>query len=182
MCTAARTGTCPGHRDLHLLPRSHQGLPLRDYLYVWCQQKASAWRSAWQRRLTRVGIASEGVGLRSQGHRLIMCWRCDGGIDVELIDDELWPVPPACKHTCLTHIHSVSVSHCADTVLASIVGAGIFKANSRPQEECAITVRRPDVALINRVTQVSLYTGRHLQQIPLKQLPTQDIQTGVSST
>ena len=49
-------------------------------------------QACWEH--TRVGIASDSVGLLSEGHRLVVRGRGDGGVDVELHDDELRPVPP----------------------------------------------------------------------------------------
>lgn len=58
-------------------------------------------------RRTSIGIASDGVGLWGQGYRLIMGWRGDGRIDVELHDDELRPVPPACKRKRMSQVWSL---------------------------------------------------------------------------
>ena len=44
---------------------------------------------------TCIGIATHG-GCLAKGHNRLVCGRRDGRVDVELVDEEVWLVPPAC--------------------------------------------------------------------------------------
>lgn len=47
--------------------------------------------------LTTVGVAAHGVGAGRQGHHLVVGWVPNGRLHVEVVDDEVGLVPPACR-------------------------------------------------------------------------------------
>lgn len=53
--------------------------------------------SAPQPSLTSVRVALDLVGAASQGHHLVVRGVADGGVDVEVVDDEVGLEPPACS-------------------------------------------------------------------------------------
>ena len=70
-----------------------------EYHIDWLTQEATnapTWSYMAGMLGTCVGISAHCVGLHGQRHDVIVAGAADGCIDVELIDDKLRSVPPAC--------------------------------------------------------------------------------------